>query len=80
MVGCVKRGLVRPLDILSNSKKCWLVVKLEKEGRAKEMFAGTDINVTTDGRKHLGAALGSRSYLEQYVGGKVEDWVGEVSR
>ena len=33
-----------------------------------------------EGRKHLGAALGSRSYLEQYVGGKVEDWVGEVTR
>ena len=30
-------------------------------------------------RKHLSAALGSRSYLEQYVGGKVEDWVGEVN-
>ena len=44
------------------------------------MFAGTGINITTEGRKHLGAALGSRSYFEQYVGGKVEDWVGEVTR
>ena len=44
------------------------------------MFAGTGINITTERRKHLGAALGSRSYLEQYVGGKVEDWVGEVTR
>ena len=44
------------------------------------MFAGTGINITTEGCKHLGAALGSRSYLEQYVGGKVEDWVGEVTR
>ena len=44
------------------------------------MFAGSGINITTEGRKHLGAALGSRSYLEQYVGGKVEDWVGEVTR
>ena len=44
------------------------------------MFAGTGINITTEGRKHLGAALGSRSYLEQYVGGKVEDWVEEVTR
>ena len=34
----------------------------------------------TEGRKHLGAALGSRSFVEQYVGGKVEDWVGEVTR
>ena len=52
----------------------------EKEGRAEEMFAGTGISITIEGRKHLGAALGSRSYLEQYVGGKVEDWVGEVTR
>ena len=44
------------------------------------MFAGTGINITTEGRKHLGAALGSRFYLDQYVGGKVEDWVGEVTR
>ena len=55
--------------------------KPEKEGCAEEMFAGTGISITIEGRKHLGAALGSRSYLEQYsVGGKVEDWVGEVTR
>ena len=44
------------------------------------MFAGTGINFTIKWRKHLGAALGSRSYLEQYVSGEVEDWVGEVTR
>ena len=69
-----------PLGYYPNSKKFWLVVKPKKEGRAKEMFAGTGINITTEGRKHLGAALSSRSYLEEYVGGKVEDWVGEVTR
>ena len=69
-----------PLGYYPNPKKCWLVVKPEKEGRAKEMFAGTGINITTEGRKRLGAALGSRSYLEHYLGGKVEDWVGEVTR
>ena len=44
------------------------------------MFAETGINITTEGCKHLGAALGSRSHLEQFVGGKVKDWVGEVTR
>ena len=44
------------------------------------MFAGTGINITTEGLEHLGATLGSRSYLEQCVGGKVENWVGEVTR
>ena len=74
------RGARPPLRYFPNPKKCWLVVKPEKEGRAKEMFAGTGINITTEGRKQLGAALGSPSYLEQHVGRKVEDWMGEVTR
>ena len=65
-----------PLGYHPNSKKCWLVIKPEKESCAKEMFPGTGINITADGRKHLGAALGSRSYLEQYVGGKVVEVLG----
>ncbi len=28
------------------------------------MFAGTGINITTEGKRHLGAAIGSRSYTE----------------
>ena len=46
-----------PLGYYPNSKKCWLVVKPEKEGRLKEMFAETGINITTEGHKHLGAAM-----------------------
>ena len=40
----------------------------------------TTINVTTEGHKHLGAALGSRSFLEEYVGEKVDEWVNEVTK
>ena len=36
------------------------------------------INITTEEYKNLGAAPGSRSYFEEYVGEKVEDWVGQV--
>ena len=39
----------------------------------------TAINVTIEGHKHLGAALGSRSFLEEYVGEKVDEWVSEVT-
>ena len=38
------------------------------------------INITTEEYKNLGAALGSRSYFEEYVDEKVEDWVGQVIR
>ena len=44
------------------------------------MFARTGINITNEGRKQLGASLGSWSYLGQYVGDKVADRVGEVTR
>ena len=32
------------------------------------MFRDTAINVTIESQKHLGAALGFRSFLEEYVG------------
>ena len=38
------------------------------------------INVTTEGHKHLGTALGSRSFLEEYVGEKVDEWVNKVTK
>lgn len=68
------------LGYFPNAKKCWLIVKPCREEEARELFAGTAINVTTEGQKHLGAALGSRSYLEEYVNDKVVDWVNEVKR
>ena len=58
--------------------KCWLIVKPDKFEKAKSAFDGTDINVTCEGRRHLGAVLGSRSYLKEYVANKVETWVQEI--
>ena len=54
-----------------------LIIKPEREQAAREVFRDTAINVTTEGHKHLGAALGSRSFLEEYVGEKVDEWVNE---
>ena len=61
------------LGYYPNASKCWLVIKPDKESDAKELFADSSINIYTQGQKHLGAALGSRSFLEEYVNGKVED-------
>jgi len=68
------------LEYYPNASKCWLVTKPEKEEDAKNVFAGTAINISTQGQKHLGAVLGSRSHLEVYVSEKVEGWVGKVVR
>ena len=66
------------LGYLLNAKKCWLITKPEKEEEARAVFRATAINITMEGYKHLGTALGSRSYFEEYVGENVEDWVDQV--
>ena len=69
-----------PLGYFPNAKKCWLIIKPEREQAAIEVFRGTAINVTTEGHKHLGAALESRSFLEEHVGEKVDEWVKAVTK
>ena len=69
-----------PLGYFPNAKKCWLIIKPEREQAAREVFRDTAINVTIEGHKHLGAALGSRSFLDEYVGEKVDEWVNEVTK
>ena len=44
------------------------------------MFKDTAVNVTVEGQKHLGAVIGSREYLEEYVSEKVTNWVSEVTK
>ena len=63
----------RALGYFSNAKKCWLITKPKKEEKARAVFGATAISITTEGHKYLGAALGSRSYFEEYVGKNVED-------
>ena len=64
------------LGYYPNAGKCLLVTKPDKEETARSIFEETAINITTKDRKHLGAAMGSRSYLQLYVNGKVEEWGG----
>ena len=68
------------LGYFPKAEKCWLVVKPDRKQAAMKMFRDTSINITIDGHSHLGAALGSRSFLDEYVGEKVEGWVNEVTR
>lgn len=42
-----------------NASKMYLVVKEDSEDDAKASFAGTNVNITTRGKCHLGAAIGS---------------------
>ena len=63
-----------------NAKKCWIISKKDKEESVKQVFKDTAVNVTVQGQKHLGAVIGSREYLVEYVSEKVTNWVGEVTK
>ena len=42
------------------------------------LFQGTQVNITTHGRPHLGAALGSKEFVEQFVSDRVHRWTQEL--
>ena len=44
---------------------------------AKQLFAGTNVSICA-GKHCLGAAIGSKSFTEEYVRNKVYTWVEEV--
>ena len=67
------------LGYYPNEKKCWLIVKPGREQAAKDVFEGTKINITSQGQKHLGAVIGSRSFLEEYLTEKMDDWVSQIT-
>ena len=61
-----------------NASKTYLVIKQEYEEPAKEAFADTDVHMTTHGKRHLGAALGSKTFTEEYVNNKVQGWTKDI--
>jgi len=58
--------------------KSWLIVKLEHLDLAKEIFADCGIGITAEGKCHLGAAIESWAFVEQYVSDNVDFWVSCV--
>ena len=63
-----------------NDRKCWIIAKPAKEESVREAFKDTSINVTVQGQRHHGAAIGSREYLEEYVTEKVTNWINDIAK
>ena len=62
-----------------NDAKTYLIVKEEHENKAKAPFADTDVHITINGKRHLGAALGANTFIEEYVSSKFREWVKEIT-
>ena len=60
--------------------KTYLILKNpELVMNAKRLFDNDGVNITTEGHRHIGAALGSQSFKEEYVKKKVECWVKDIN-
>ena len=63
-----------------NPLKLWLVTKPQHLETAKTTFGGTNMNITTEGRPHLGAPLGTQKFAQQFVTEKVTQWCEELEK
>ena len=55
-------------------------MKEEHLDLAKKVFAGCGICITAEGKRHLGAAIGSPTFVKHYVSEKVDYWVSCVQK
>ena len=58
----------------TNATKTWLVVKDAHLAFATSAFLGTNVTITSEGRPHLGAPLGTETYVAQSIQKKVAKW------
>ena len=56
-----------------NSSKTFLIVKETHLPMARSIFGDTGIQFTTEGRRYLGAAIGSSDFVKSYVSDKVKE-------
>ena len=63
----------------ANAPKTWLVIKQGLQEEARALFGNTDVTITSYGRPHLGAAIGSEKFIREYEKSKVKEWSSTIS-
>ena len=59
--------------------KSWLVLKdSNKLQQTEELFRDFPINITVEGKRHLGAAIGTLDFKNKYMSEKVNKWCTEM--
>jgi hypothetical protein len=60
--------------------KTKLIVKNHQLFNAEKIFAGSGVEITTEGERHLGAVVGSNAFKSAYINEKIDEWVDNVER
>ena len=61
--------------------KSWLILRNQHDlNKAMELFEDMPIKITTEGKRHLGAALGSTDFKIFYIEEKVAEWCNRLKK
>ena len=63
---------------LVNGSKSWLIVKSDVLADEAKRVSGEEVNITTEGQRHLGAVIGSQEFKDEYCQEKVRKWKREL--
>ncbi len=63
-----------------NPPKTWLLVKEQHLRTAQQCFAETGINITTEGKRLLGAAIGKKTFVSNYLNEQASRMAVRVER
>ena len=64
-----------------NESKSWLILKYPKKlMETKRLFADTNIKITSEGKRHLGAAIGNNNFCKEYATEKVSKLCKEIEQ
>ena len=67
------------IGYLPNASKTHLVVKPDLLDKAKKIFENTEVQISSQGQRHLGAAIGTSAFANEYVALKVEKWSTQIT-
>ena len=73
------KGEGKNYGYLVNGSKSWLIVKSQELAKEAKRIFGDEVNITTEGQRHLGAVIGSKEYKEQYCRDKVQVWKRNIT-
>lgn len=62
-----------------NATKSCLITKECVYEKAKQVFSESDVHITNAGKRHLGAALGTQQYRENFINEKIQIWIKEIT-
>ena len=58
--------------------KTWLMVKPYTLLRTSKIFSGTNIKITNERHKCLGATVGTEEFKDVYIEGKRLEWINQI--